>query len=468
MNQFKKPDPGNFLEKLFDYISLCIYRYCSTAIVVFKTPQAIFPNGVPKDRCLTPSLFWLINLLILELFSYNIGGSDIVKVAFKHDIENHLYWPIYSFLSLFLGTIIFSLILAWKLQKKNEEPYFLRILGCVQYASVFYLPYIILANIINLVFNLAFTFFSSRGMLVLNIFLGNAKSSLQNTELLDVVRIFGKMALPDYLMVLIGAFLSFAIWIGCVLGWGRAVYLALALKNSVRNFALAMIIMVGIALLPFGAAIKAEMGQSVRMSNLFIDAVGEVKIEELDKDRNYLLLSYLCHYISQSIHDDEANQYKYELLSVLYRLGYIYYDLGYTDTWVDFSVFNSDVNSLNTCKSYLDIAKTIYKVCQGEIGLLENEDKLGVKPGDTIGIKGDPSTNFKLENPTPNQDYSYYSSEMVTLKKCLDHLEELEKKVSAENGDYIYPDFYIPVNQAYEIPVYARLSFSVFPFFFCF
>lgn len=128
------------------------------------------------------------------------------------------------------------------------------------------------------------------------------------------------MALQDYLMVLIGAFLSLAIWIGCVLGWGRAVYLALALKNSVRNFALAMIIMVGIELLPFGVAIKAEMGQSVRKANLFIDAVGEVKIEELDKDRNYLLLSYLCHYISQSIHDDEANQYKYELLSVLLRL----------------------------------------------------------------------------------------------------------------------------------------------------
>lgn len=464
MNQFKKPDPGNFLEKLFDYISLCIYRYCYTVIMMWKTPQAIYPNGAQNDRCLTPSLFWLINLLLLELFSYNVGGSDIANVVFKHDIENHLYWPIYSFLSLFLGTIIFSLILTWKLPKKSEESYFLRILGCVQYASVFYLPYIILANIINLVF----TFFSSRGLLVLNIFFGNAKASLQNTELLDVVRILGKMALQDYLMVQIGAFLSLAIWIGCVLGWGRAVYLALALKNSVRNFALAMIIMVGIALLPFGVAIKAEMGQSVRKSNLFINAVGEVKIEELDKDRNYLLLSYLCHYISQSIHDDEANQYKYELLSVLYRLGYIYYDLGYTDTGGDFSVFNTDVNSLNTCKLYLDIAKSIYKICQGEIGLLENEDKLGVKPGDTIGVKGDPSTNFKLENPTPNQDYSYYSSEMVTLKKRLDNLEELEKKVSAKNGDYIYPDLYIPVNQAYEIPVYARLSLAFFPFFFCF
>lgn len=428
--------------------------------MMWKTPEAIYPNGAQNDRCLTPSLFWLINLLILELFSYNVGGSDIANVVFKHDIENHLYWPIYSLLSLFLGTIIFSLILTWKLQKKSDESYFLRILGCVQYASVFYLPYIILANIINPVF----TFFSSRGRLVLNIFFGNAKASLQNTELLDVVRIFGEMALQDYLMVLIGAFLSLAIWIGCVLGWGRAVYLALALKNSVRNFALAMIIMVGIALLPFGV----EMGQSVRKSNLFIDAVDEVKIEELDKDRNYLLLSYLCHYISQSIHDDEANQYKYELLSVLYRLSYIYYDLGYTDTGGDFSVFNTDVNSLNTCKSYLDIAKSIYKICQGEICLLENEDKLGVKPGDTIGIKGDPSTNFKLENPTPNQDYSYYSSEMVTLKKRLDNLEELEKKVSVENGDYIYPDFYIPVNQAYEIPVYARLSLAFFPFFFCF
>lgn len=61
-----------------------------------------------------------------------------------------------------------------------------------------------------------------------------------------------------------------------------------------------------------------------------------------------------------------------------------------------------------------------------------------------------------------------YSSEMVILKKRLDNLEELEKKVSAENGDYIYPDFYIPVNQAYEIPVYARLSLAFFPFFFCF
>ena len=48
-----------------------------------------------------------------------------------------------------------------------------------------------------------------------------------------------------------------------------------------------MIIMVGIALLPFGV----EMRQSVRKSNLFIAAVDEVKIEELDKDRNYLLLS---------------------------------------------------------------------------------------------------------------------------------------------------------------------------------
>ena len=166
MNQFKKPDPGNFLEKLFDYISLCIYRYCYTVIMMWKTPQAIYPNGAQNDRCLTPSLFWLINLLLLELFSYNVGGSDIANVVFKHDIENHLYWPIYSFLSLFLGTIIFSLILTWKLQKKSDESYFLRILGCVQYASVFYLPYIILANIINLVF----TFFSSRGLLVLNIY----------------------------------------------------------------------------------------------------------------------------------------------------------------------------------------------------------------------------------------------------------------------------------------------------------
>lgn len=464
MNQFKKPDPGNFLEKLFDYISLCIYRYCYTVIMMWKTPEAIYPNGAQNDRCLTPSLFWLINLLLLELFSYNVGGSDIANVVFKHDIENHLYWPIYSFLSLFLGTIIFSLILTWKLQKKSDESYFLRILGCVQYASVFYLPYIILANIINFVF----TFFSSRGLLVLNIFFGNAKASLQNTELLDVMRILGEMAWQDYLMLLIGAFLSLAIWLGCILGWGRAAYRALDLKNSSRNFILAMIIMVGISLIPFGIAIKAEIGQPVLSSSLLINAVDEVKTEELKKDRNYLLLSYLCHYISQSIHDDEVNRYKYELLSVLYKLAYIYYDLGYTDTGVDFSVFNSDVNSLATCKTYLDIAKNIYGVCQGDIGILESEEKLGVKPGDTIGIKGDPSTNFKLENPTPNQDYSYYSSEMVTLKKRLDHLEELEKKVSAENGDYIYPDFYIPVNQAYEIPVYARLSLAFFPFFFCF
>lgn len=47
MNQFKKPDPGNFLEKLFDYISLCIYRYCYTVIMMWKTPQAIYPNGAP-------------------------------------------------------------------------------------------------------------------------------------------------------------------------------------------------------------------------------------------------------------------------------------------------------------------------------------------------------------------------------------------------------------------------------------
>lgn len=464
MNQSKKPDLGNFLEKLFDYISLCIYRYWYTIIVVWNTPQVIYPNGVQKDRCLTPSLFWLINLLILELFSYNIGGSDIVKVAFKHDIENHLYWPIYSFLSLFLGTIIVSLILTWKLQKKSEESYFLRILSCVQYASVFYLPYILLVNIANLIFNL----FSSRGLLVFSIFLGNAKVSLQNTELIDIMRIFREMALPDYLMVIIGAFLSFAIWIGCVLGWGRAVYLALDLKNSVRNFALAMIIMVVIALLPFEATINAEMGQYVRMSNLLINAEVEVKKEELKKDRNYLLLSYLCHYISQSIHEDESNQFKYELLSVIYRLAYIFYDLGYTDMWTDFSLINSDVNTLTNCKMYLDIAKNSYQICQNDIVILEIESKLGVHPGGTVGVEGDPSKKLKLDNPTPSRDYSYYSSEMVTLKKRLDHLEELEKKVSAENGDYIYPDLYIPLNQAYEIPVYARLSFSVFPFFFCF
>ena len=465
MNQFKKPDPGNFLEKLFDYISLCIYRYCYTVIMMWKTPEAIYPNGAQNDRCLTPSLFWLINLLILELFSYYVGGSDIVIVAFKHDIDNHLYWPIYSFLSLFLGTIIVSLILTWKLQKKSEESYFLRILGCVQYASVFYLPYILLANILNFVFNLLF---SSRGLLVLNIFLGNAKVSLQNTELLDVMRIFGEMAWQDYLMLLIGVFLSLAIWIGCVLGWGRAVYLALDLKHSVRNFALAMIIMVVIALLPFEAAINAEMEQSVRMPSLLINAVDEVKTEELKKDRNYLLLSYLCHYISQSIHEDEANQFKYELLSVIYRLAYIFYDLGYTDMWTDFSLINSDVNTITNCKMYLDIAKNSYQICKNDIVMLEIESKLGVHPGGTVGVEGDPSKKLKLDNPTPSRNYSYYSSEMVTLKKRLDNLEELEKKVSAENGDYIYPDFYIPVNQAYEIPVYARLSLAFFPFFFCF
>ena len=66
MNQFKKPDPGNFLEKLFDYISLCIYRYCYTVIMMWKTPQAIYPIPVPED------CWYLISFLEMPKPHYKI------------------------------------------------------------------------------------------------------------------------------------------------------------------------------------------------------------------------------------------------------------------------------------------------------------------------------------------------------------------------------------------------------------
>lgn len=459
-----KDKPSKLLDKVFDCISLCFFRYISTFALVWRNPQDIELDTAKEKRYLRPSLYWLINVLLLDLFFYDVAGNEIVNIFWSHTIEDRLYRPIYEILGLFLGNILFSVILSRGLKWRGEES-FLRIFYCTEYASALYLPYAILVGCIKFIFNQI----DSQGLLVLSVFYETNIKSFSSMESIDIFNMLLAMPMQEFLIPFgIGILLSILLWgIGLFL-WGRIVYQALHLKQSIKRFIIVLVVTIGISLVPLGIFAYSQMKHMDRTADYLIEAMDTVKMEEIREHKNYLLLSYLCHYISQSISNDEANQFKYEVLSVLYKQIYMYQSLGFDKNGNEFSMVTSNVSTLTVCNTYLSMAHIIYDMCKNDIVMLDKEEKLGFKPGDTVVAIENSEKQLWLDNPNPNENYSYYSFEMVLQKKRLDEIDEKSHHLLDEKGDYIYSDFFIPVNQSYAIPVYAKLDVNLFPFCLCF
>lgn len=231
---------------------------------------------------------------------------------------------------------------------------------------------------------------------------------------------------------------------------------------------IAALIMICITLFPFVYYLKLDLNKPFQTRNTLSDAIDIVNIEEKKDNRNYMMLSYLCRYISQSISDDEANQFKYEVLSILYKQAFICQELGLTDKDFNFSFINTNINSVETCRSQLKLANKIYKMCMSYV-IIHAQDTAFDRKTNSMSEKFDNSNQqVALDNLLNETDYSYYSSELIGLKKQLNDADKMAEKLSHCEDDYIYPEFCIPSNQTYETPVYARLDIKLFPFYSCF
>lgn len=461
LNQSSNTLLHDLLDRLFNSTCLVIYRYFYTFLIVIVKPQKVYENGIRFGKCLSPSLFWIINVIALEMFFYNVGVNEILGAIWGHNIENHLYWPMYEIISLFFGNVIFALILSTCLSKGNEE-YFLRIFNCGEYASVLFLPYAVLTEIIKSLFNST----NLSGLLVLRIFLSVSEKSLLSTEEKELSQILLNLPKEESLIPLaIGMALSFGLWLLGVYLWSRIIYRALQLKHCLKKVFIVVLVMICITLLPFGYFLKLDLNKPFQTMGTLSDAIDIVKMEEKKDNRNYMMLSYLCRYISQSIGDDEANQFKYEVLSILYKQAFICQELGLTDKDFNFSFINTNINSVETCRSQLKLANEIHKMCMSYVIILGQDTAFDRKTNIMLEKFDNSKQQVALDNPLPEKDYSYYSSELIGLKKRLNDADKMAKKLSHSEDDYIYPD---PRNQTYETPIYARLDIKLFPFYSCF